>query len=331
MDNSTALSGRFARNFAEFNRNYFITYVIIGTVVIFAIASPNFLTLPNMITILKQSSILAVVAAGQFFVLIGGDFDLSVGSVTSLSGVTFAGAIVFFGYNPMLAFIFALLVGLGIGCINGLLVTRVGLPAFIGTMATMMSCAGVSYLITKAAPITNLPESIGWIGRGAIGDVRRGGVPYLVIIMLIVFVIIFIVTEKMNFGRNIYAMGGNSEAAYLSGINIKRFKVVTFMLSSGIAAIASVMLVSRLNAGDPNAGTDYAFESITAAVIGGTAITGGKGRIFGVLLGAVFLAMLFNGMTINNVNTFVQQIMKGVVLAAAVGIDVAKNRQNYAK
>ncbi|MCL1895261.1 MAG: ABC transporter permease [Clostridiales bacterium] len=331
MNNSTALRGSFQRNFSEFNRNYFITYVIIGTAVIFAIASPNFMTLPNMITILKQSSILAVVAAGQFFVLIGGDFDLSVGSVTSLSGVTFAGLIVFFGFDPLAAFGCGLLVGLGIGLINGLLVTRVGLPAFIGTMATMMSCSGASYLITKAAPVTNLPESIGWIGRGAIGDVRRGGVPYLVIIMIIVFVVIFIVTEKMNFGRNIYAMGGNHEAAYLSGINIRKFKIVTFMLSSGISSIAAVMLVSKLNAGDPNAGSDYAFESITAAVIGGTAITGGKGRIFGVMLGGIFLAMLFNGMTINNVNTFVQQIMKGAALAAAVGIDVAKNRQNYSR
>ena len=149
--------------------------------------------------------------------------------------------------------------------------------------------------------------------------------------MIIVFVVIFIVTEKMNFGRNIYAMGGNHEAAYLSGINIRKFKIVTFMLSSGISSIAAVMLVSKLNAGDPNAGSDYAFESITAAVIGGTAITGGKGRIFGVMLGGIFLAMLFNGMTINNVNTFVQQIMKGAVLAAAVGIDVAKNRQNYSR
>jgi len=330
MNRITLRRETLSRGFSEFNRNYFITYVIIGTAVIFAIAAPSFMTLPNMIAILKQSSILAVVAAGQFFVLIGGDFDLSVGSVTGLSGVTFSGLMVFFGYDPVLAFILAIMVGIGIGAINGTLVTKVGLPAFIGTMATMMSCSGGAFLLTKAAPITNIPESIGWIGRGAIGDIRRGGVPYLVIIMIIIFVVIFIVTEKMNFGRNIYAMGGNREAAYLSGINVIRYKMTTFMLSGGIAAIASVMLVSRLNAGDPNAGSDYAFESITAAVIGGTAITGGKGRIIGVMLGAIFLAMLFNGMTMSNVNTFVQQIMKGAVLAAAVGIDVAKNRQNYA-
>ncbi|GHU68312.1 ribose ABC transporter permease [Clostridia bacterium] len=326
MENS-ATGSRFKNTFAQFNSNYFIFYILIGAGVIFSVLSPNFLSLPNIMTILKQTSIIAVVAVGQFFVLVGGDFDLSVGSTVSLTGVVFGGAMVIYGMNPVVAFIFALLVGISIGLINGFLVTKVGLPAFIGTMATMMSCSGLSYLITKAAPIVNLPDSIAWIGRQAIGDVRVFGVPYLTIIMIAVFIIAYFVSEKTNFGRHIFAMGGNSEAAYLSGINTKGYKLTTFVLAGAIASIASVMLVSRLAAADPNAGSGYEFESITACVIGGTAITGGKGRIIGVLLGSIFLALLFNGMTLTNVNTFVQQIMKGIVLAVAVGIDVNKNRK----
>jgi len=313
--------------FSRFNKNYFIFYVLIGVGFVFSILSPNFLKITNVMTIFRQASIIAVVAAGQFFVLTGGDFDLSVGSAVSLSGVTFAGAMVFYGVAPPIAFLLALAVGLTIGAINGFLVTKIGLPSFIATMATMMSCQGLSNLLTKAAPIVRLPDSIGWIGRGVIGDIRGFNVPYMTIIMVIVYICTFIITEKTNFGRYVFAMGGNPEAAYLSGIDTKKYKISTFLISGGIAALASVMLVSRLAAADPASGSGYEFESITACVIGGTAIKGGKGKIFGVLLGALFLSTLFNGMTLTNVNTFIQQILKGVVLAVAVGADVVKNRK----
>lgn len=318
---------RIMSGFSKFNEHYFIFYVLIGVGVIFSFASPNFLTFPNMMTILRQASISAVIASGQFFVLTGGDFDLSVGSNVTLSGVFFAGAMVYFGYNPIVAMLIALCVGLSIGLINGLMVTEIGLPAFIATMATMVSCQGCALMLTKATPISKLPASIGWIGRGTLGDIRVFGVPYLVLIMLFIYIFVYIVTERTNFGRYIFAMGGNREAAYLSGINTRIYKIGTYLISGGISALASIMLVSRLAVADPYAGSGYEFESITACVIGGTAITGGKGNIFAVLFGALFLAALFNGMTLLNVNTYIQQILKGVVLAIAVGIDVMKNKK----
>jgi len=319
---------RIVNGISKFSKNYFIFYALVIIGIVFSILAPNYFKLNNLIAILRQAAITAVVAAGQYCVLVGGDFDLSVGANVTISGVVFSGAMVSFGIDPVIAALLALITGLIIGVINGLLITKTKMPAFIATMATMMVCEGLSLLLTKAAPISNLPKSIGWIGRGTIGDINVFGVPYLVVIMLVIFVALYIVTEKTNLGRYIFAMGGNPEATYLSGINIQRLKLGTYLLSGGIAAIASIMMVSRLGVGDPYAGTGYEFDTITACVIGGTAITGGKGKIFGVLIGALFLSALFNGMTQLNVNTFVQQILKGVVLAAAVGIDTVRNKKD---
>jgi len=326
MNTGNVPKSNFSTAFSNFNRNYVIFYALLGTGLILSLLTPRFLTVPNLMIIFRQASIIAIVAAGQFFVLVGGHFDLSVGSTVTLSGVIFAGAIVFFGIDPVTAGVLAVIVGLIIGFINGILVTKIGLPAFIATMATMMSCAGLALLLTRARPISRLPDSIAWIGRGAIGDIRTFGVPYMVIIMFAVFIVAFIITEKTNFGRYIYAIGGNSEAAYLSGIPTTKYKISTFLISGMTASVASIILVSRLGAADPHAGTGFEFQAITACVIGGTAITGGRGKIFGVLIGALFLATLFNGMTLLNVDTFIQQILQGVVLAVAVGIDAIKNK-----
>ena len=318
----------FLERVSRFNKNYFILYALIAVVIVFSFATPKFFTPSNMITILRQTSITAVIAAGQYCVLIGGDLDLSVGANVTLSGIIFSGAMVSFGINPVMAVLLALIVGLIIGMVNGIFVTKCKMPAFIATMSTMMACQGLALLLTGATPISKVPDSIGWIGRGAIGDVSSFGIPYMVIIMFMVFICVYIVTEKTNFGRYIFAMGGNAEAAYLSGVNIVYYKIYTYLISGAIAALASIMMVSRLGVGDPYAGEGYDFESITACVIGGTAIKGGKGKIFGVLFGALFLSSLFNGMTQMNVNTFIQQILKGAVLAAAVGFDAVRNKKD---
>jgi len=318
----------FSGEFAKFNRSYFIVYALVGLAVVFTILSPGtFMTAPNIMTIIKQASVVAIVAAGQFFVLTGGDFDLSVGSTVSLSGMIFAGSLVIWGIHPGPAALFAVLAGLGVGFLNGFLVSRVGLPAFIGTLASMMSVKGVALLLTLARPINKIPGTVAWIGRGVIGDILVFGVPYMTVIMAIVIITVFVITEKTNFGRYVFAMGGNREAAYLSGINIKNFKVFTYLISGGLASLASIILVSRLAVGDPYSGDGYEFESITACVIGGTAITGGKGKILAVLVGAIFLSMLFNGFTQLNVNTFIQQVLKGVILAVAVTMDTMKNKK----
>ncbi len=311
----------------NFSKNYFILFAFIGLFIILSFASKNFFTMSNIATVLRQASILAIVACGQYFVMIGGAFDLSVGATVGVTGIVYTGAIVFFGMNPILAFVAALITGGLVGLCNGLLVTKIGMPPFIATLALMLTAKGMTFLLTNATPISKLPKSIGWIGRGVIGDLKTFGVPVPVIIMFVVYIITYIVSEKTNFGRYIYAMGGNPEAAYLSGINIEKFKNITFILAGMLAAFASIILVARLDVGHPNSGTGFEFDSVTACVIGGVAITGGKGKCFGVLLGAIFLATLFNGMTLLNVNSFLQDVLKGVVLALAVGFDVMRNKK----
>lgn len=328
MKSKLLSNSKFMVSFSNFNRNYSILYVLIGLMILLSFLTDRFLSVPNIMVILRQATIVAIIASGQFLILVSGNIDLSVGSIVTLAGVVFAGAMVFFEISAVVAGILAVLVGLAIGLINGILVTKVGLPAFIATMATMTSCAGAALLLTRASPIVRLPDSIDWIGRGVLGDIHSFGIPYMVFMLIGVYIIMYIVTEKTNFGRYVFAIGGNPEAAYLSGIKTTKYKIATFVVSGVIAGFGAILLVSRLGVADPHAGSGYEFQTITACVIGGTAITGGKGKLFGVLLGAIFLTTLFNGMTLLNVNSFVQQIVQGIVLAVAVGVNTIRSKND---
>jgi ribose transport system permease protein len=311
----------------DFSRDYFIAYALIGLSIILSFATPKFATMSNVATVLRQASIIAIVACGQYFVMVGGAFDISLGANVGLTGVIFAYSIVNWGLPIWLAVILCLGTGILVGICNGLLVTKVGIPAFIATLAFMSICRGMAFVITNATPVTRIPKSIGWIGRGVIGDMRTFGIPIPVIILFLIFIIAYIVSEKTNFGRQIFALGGNEEAAYLSGIETNRLRICTFVIAALLSSFASIILVSRLDSGHPHSGTGFEFDSVTACVIGGVAISGGKGKVLGVLIGALFLTAFFNGMTLLNVNSFYQDVLKGIVLAFAVGFDTIKNRK----
>jgi ribose transport system permease protein len=318
--------GMLQKKFANFYKNYAILFAWLVLCVIFTFTTKNFSRASNIATVLRQASIVAIVACGQYFVMIGGAFDISVGATVGLSGVIFAILAVTFHVPIAAAMAATLVLGLVIGLLNGMMVTAVKIPAFIATLATMSICRGLAYVFTNAVPIAPIPKSIAWLGRGVIGDISTLGLPIPVLIMFVVFIIAYFVSEKTKFGRFVYATGGNPEAAYLSGINSNRITLLTFVVTGVMAAFAGIILASRMDSGHPSAGIGYEFDSITACVIGGVAITGGKGKVLGVLAGTLFLTTFFSGMTLLNVSSFYQDVLKGVVLALAVGVDAFRNR-----
>jgi len=308
--------------FSEISQKYFIIYAVIALLIILSILSDTFLSVNNIINVLRQSSMIAIIAVGVFFVIVGAGIDISVGSIVAIAGITMSSLIVDYKFPVFLGIIGGILAGMAVGGINGYLVTRRHVPAFVATLGTMGAIRGLTYVLTNAYPVSGLPKSIYVIGRGYIGPI-----PVPVVIMVVVYIIAYIIAEKTKIGRFIYAIGGNEEAAHLSGIKVHSYRLLTYIASGFLASVSGIILVSRLASGQPNAGIGFEFEAITAAVIGGTSLYGGKGAVIGVFFGALFIAILLNGMVLLNVSSYYQQMIKGIVLILAVMIDVAKNKK----
>ncbi|HHW32387.1 MAG TPA: ABC transporter permease [Clostridiaceae bacterium] len=315
-------TNKFVEIIKYISSEYVIIYAVIALSIVLSLASDVFLTTGNIMNVLRQTSMIAILAAGIFFVMVGGGMDISVGATVGLSGIAFASALVNWGWHPLPAFIFAILVGCLAGVVNAFMVTKAGIPPFIATLGMMSAARGLIYVVTNAYPISGLPKSIAFIGRG-----YWLGIPFPVIIMAVVYLVAHFVSQKTKFGRFVYASGGNVEAAYLSGIKVKKIIASTYIICAALAALSGVILVSRLDSGQPNAGLTWEFEAITAAVIGGVSITGGKGKVLGVFFGAILIGLLTNGMTLLNVSSYYQQIIKGAVLAGAIGLDVYKTKK----
>ncbi len=307
--------------------DYGIFFVVIALFIILTILTDKFLSFSNVMNVLRQISMIAIIAIGAFYTMVGGGIDISLGSMVGFTGIMFAMAVTNWGLPIAVAIIFTIILGGFCGLINGVFVTRVGVPPFIVTLGMMEIARGVTYVITNAYPVQLVDEGVKFIGRGFLFNV----IPIPVIIMLVIFVIAHFVAQKTKFGRFVYAVGGNDEAAYLSGIKVKRINTITYVISSALAALSGIILASRLASGQPNAGIGWEFEAITGAVIGGVSINGGKGKIFGVLFGAIVIGLLTNGMTLMNVSSFWQKIIKGIVLVGAVSFDVIKTRRANSK
>ena len=280
-----------------------------------------FLTWSNFKNILLQTSAIAIVAIGQSILLLGGNFDLSLGRMLCLTSCV--GAILMKAENPMpLGIIIALmfLIGLVVGAINGTMVAIIGVPAMIATLGTQYICYGLAKLITQAVPIPKMPEAISWLGRGYVGEI-----PVCAIIMVVLYVIAQFLTTKTKAGRNIYAVGGSKEAAFFSGINVKAYHFGTFILGSILSTFGGLVLMSRLNSVAVTNGQNYEFDGVISSIIGGVSLAGGKGRVIGTMFGALFLNILFNGFSQMGVDPFVQDVLKGIVLVLAVTLDVIGN------
>lgn len=297
-----------------------LAILVMGT--IFTIASPYFLTAQNLTNILLQCAALSIVAIGQALIVISGNLDLSLGQCVCFSSVIGAYLMRFMGVNPWVAIGCALVAGCLVGLGNGFLVAYVGLPAFIATLGTQMICMSLAKIITNATPIARLPEDIAFLGRGYLGPI-----PICVLIMLGLYALMQFISVKTRFGRNVFAIGGGSEAAYFAGIPTKRYLCATYVVGGLLAAVAGVLLMSRLDSVSITNGNQYEFDTLIACVIGGLSTTGGKGKIVGVLFGTIFLIMFFNGMTMMDVDPFYQNAIKGGVLIIAITVDVLRNRK----
>jgi len=302
--------------------------------IILTLTAKNFMTVDNWKNILLQSSTVAICALGQATILLTGNFDLSLGrnvAFTSCLGALLMKGMLFEGWqamNPYVVILIMLAVGTLIGSINGFLTAYVGLPAFIATLGLQNVCYGLAKLITNATPIATFPDSIKWFGRGYVAEDTLGKIlPFCVVIMLVIYIIAQFVFSKTRLGRNIYAVGGNKEAAFFAGINVKRYTFLAFVIAGFLAALSGVVLMSRLNSVAITSGQNYEFDAVIGSIIGGISLTGGKGKVVGTMFGIIFLILLFNGMTMWKVDAFIQDVLKGVVLVIAVTMDVLQNKK----
>lgn len=283
---------------------------------VFTALSNTFLTGSNITNILVQSGTNAIIAVGMTYVIISGNIDISVGASLALSSCVGAKIMVDTN-NVVLGIAAALLTGILLGLFNGTLVAYLGFPPFIVTLSTMWLFRGVAYLFTDGQAVVGLPTAMTSIVLGSVLYI-----PNIVWMIAIVYLICHFVLQKTTAGRKVCAVGDNAESARLSGINVKRVTLAAFVLSGFCAAFSGVIYMGRLNSGQPIAGQSYEMYAIAAAVIGGASLTkGGIGSMIGTLIGAIFIAVLQNGLTILNVNTYWQQVCMGVVLLFAVALD----------
>jgi ribose transport system permease protein len=288
--------------------------------IVLSVLSDNFLTVDNWLNILRQVSINALIAFGMTFVILTGGIDLSVGSVLALSSVITAGMMAN-GMDGLTAIIIGLLAGFVMGALNGAIITKGRVAPFIATLATMTIFRGATLVYTDGRPITGFSDDILFqmMGRGYFL-----GIPVPVVFMIVIYFALYFVLKKTTFGRHTYAIGGNEEASRLSGIRVDRLKIWIYSLTGGLSALAGIILTSRLNSAQPTAGTAYELDAIAAVVLGGTSLSGGRGWIFGTLVGALIIGVLNNGLNLLNVSSFYQQVIKGVVILLAVILDRRK-------
>ena len=278
--------------------------------VILAVATDTFFTVDNLTNVLRQNAFPAVIAAGMTFVILTAGIDLSVGSVVGLSGVLCADALVH-GWGLWASAGVGLVVGLVVGALNGLIVTRVRVPPFVVTLAMMLVVRGAAYKYTNANTISGLPASFALLSQRS----------SMAIVMAIVFAVAWVLLTRTPFGRHVYATGGNPDAAWLSGVRVNRVLMAVYVLCGLSAGLAGVLVASRLNAGYPRAGELYELDAVAAVVVGGTSLFGGRGSIWGTLAGAFFIGILNNGLNLYNVSPYDQMIVKGAVLLAAASLD----------
>ena len=300
-----------------------IWVVLIVLAIVFTAANPRFISPSNLLTLLRQVSMYGIASIGMTFVILLGDIDLSTGTIISFVNIICAYMMVNMGINPVVAVIISIIAATLIGVMNGFMVSTVGIPAIIATYATQTAFMGLALIICGGMPISGFSQGFAMIGQGYIGII-----PIPVIIMIICFAIGSFILNKTYFGRYFYAVGGNVEAAKLSGIRVGRIKYLVFAISGFFAGLAGIVMLSRTASGNASAGADgFEFEVITCVVLGGVSITGGLGKMSGVLAGTFIIGALKNGMVLMNVNSYVQKIVMGVVLALAVGFDCMQNKK----
>ena len=295
---------------------------LIIMIVFFSIINKNFLTVKNLMNVAKQVSIFGIASVGMTYVILLGGIDLATGSIISFVNIICAYLMVNAGLAPGWAILISLLSSAAIGFINGIVIAQFKMPALIVTFATQTIFGGFAYIICNGIPISRFPDSFLALGQGYVGPV-----PIPVIIMVVIFLLGGFILNRTYFGRYFYALGGNEEAAELSGIRVKGVKVLVYTLSGLFAGIAGLVMLARANTGQPNAGLGYEFDVITCVVLGGVSTSGGSGKMSNVVAGVLIIGVLSNGMVLMNINAWIQMVVKGVILLLAVSIDCVQQQR----
>lgn len=309
--------------FIKILRQYGIFVVFIIICLILSFISPQFLTVSNWTIIITQVSINALLAFGVTFVIITGGIDLSLGSIVAVTGVT-AAMLAHPDAFPVVLPIFAgLFAGVLMGVFNGFIITKSKIAPFIVTLGTMTIGRGLALILSKGRPVSNLSDSFNFIGGGNVF-----GIPFPIIVLIIIFIICSLILKKTLLGRYIYAIGGNEQASRASGINVNQVKMAVYSISGLLAGLAGILLTSRITTGQPNAGAGFELDAIAAAVIGGTSTTGGTGTMTGTLIGVLLIGVINNGLDLLNVTSYYQQVVMGVIIIGAVVLDSWNQKNN---
>lgn len=301
-------------NFKVLLRENIVIAALLFLVVLMTILSRSFLTASNLINILNQISIYGIVACGMTFAIICGEFDLSVGSLLAVTTIVFIDSAKNYGF--VVAVTMALAIGVVVGIINGFLVAKVKISAFVATLSSMVSLKGLALFYTNGKPINYVHDGMYNLGNGSFL-----GIPYIVYMFLSFVVIGHLVLKYTKFGRNIFATGGNMTVAAMAGINVVYYKFITFVILGFVTAFAGIIMACRLNSGNSLFGNDLALSVVAATVIGGTSLSGGKGSVVKTLLGMLVIGVLFNALLILGVQANWQDVIKGLILIAVVSFD----------
>ncbi|MQB04735.1 ABC transporter permease [Agrobacterium tumefaciens] len=302
-------------SFAQIYRKYGTILIFVGIFILASILSPTFLTEANLTNVLRQVVVVSLLACGVTFIIILGHIDVSLGSVLALCGVLAASVMAMTG-SVILAVVAGIAVGILTGIVNGFVITFFRIPSFIMTLAMTTVARGLVLLYTGGSPVTGLGD-FKVIGQGSLGPV-----PISVLILVAVVVVSWILLNKTKFGRYVYAVGGNERAARASGIDPDSIVVKAFIFNGILCGIAGIVLMSRINSGQPAGGVGYEFDAITAVVVGGTSLMGGTGTITGTIIGSMIIGVINNILNLMNVSSYWQQIIKGLIIAIAVILDV---------
>lgn len=302
----------------DFNRvirSYGIVIAFILICAVLAILSPVFLSLTNVLNVIRQSSIYGIMAIGMTFVILTAGIDLSVGSILAIAGAVAAGTLKA-GGGLLPAVLLALLIGTGCGLVNGVIITLGRITPFVVTLGMMSIARSLTLIYTKGYPISGFGGAFRFIGGGNVLDV-----PFPIVVFLVTVVVAWLILTQTRLGRYTYAIGGNEETVKLSGISSNFYKTVVYVISGITSAISALILTSRLNSAEPVAGQGYELDVIAAVVIGGTSLMGGRGGVWGTLIGALLIAVINNGMNLLGISPYFQLFVKGVIIIGAVLLD----------
>lgn len=323
--NATDMSAGIRERFARMDKTILTpTVVLVVLCLLLAIVSPSFRTQGNVINVLQQVTVNAIIALGMSLVIFTGGIDISVGSVVALTGIIMGMMIVDNGISPLIAVPVGILVGAICGTFNGIMISVFKIQPMIATLAMMSMARGGALTLANGRTITGYSTGFTWIGQGTIGSTS---IPVQIILMFVLYIAVWYLMKYRKTGRYVYSIGGNEEATRLSGISTIKYKTLTYTIAGTLAAVASFVLVAKLNSAQPVAGQDYELDAIASAVIGGASLLGGSGNVWGTLMGAITIGVIRNGLNLMNVSSNLQRLILGIIILIAVLSDALRNRK----